>query len=340
MIDFKSSSYDFSLPDELIAQRPHRPRDKSRLLVVERRQGRLTEKVFSDIVSFLEEGDCLVLNNTKVIKARVWGKKESGAKIEFLLLREAEDGCWECLARPAKRIKQASRIFFQNGCQAEIKNRSSSGLFYLKFSSGGAQSLIEASGEAPLPPYIKKNSDLEDYQTVYAKEAGAVAAPTAGLHFTRPLIEEIKNKGVRVVYVTLHCSLATFRPVKAKDIRDHKMSEEYVELNKKVADTINNAKRKKKKVFAVGTTSVRTLESAARGSAEVKPFSGPTGLYILPGYKFKVVDALLTNFHTPLSTNLILVASFSSLGLIKQAYSHAQAKKFRFFSFGDAMLIL
>lgn len=336
---FQASSYDFSLPGYLIAQEPCRPRDKSRLLVADRAGGFFQEKVFKEIISFFQKGDALVLNNTKVVQARLLGKKESGGRVEALLINKTAAGIWECLLKPAKRIKLESGVIFSQKYRAVVKKRTQSGLFQLKFYPEDTEALIAESGKTPLPPYIKKDAKPRDYQTVYAQKSGAVAAPTAGLHFTKPLIEKIRKKGVRIVCITLHCSLATFRPVKAEDIRKHPMAQEYVEISPRAAAIINKAKKEKRKVFAVGTTAVRSLESAVCGF-RVKPFLGPTGLYITPGYKFKVVDALITNFHTPLSTNLILVSAFASLKFIRQAYSYARQENFRFFSFGDAMLIL
>lgn len=336
---FKAVNYDFKVPEELIAQKPAQPRDSSRLLVLKRKNSQLLDKKFKDILSFFQKGDCLVLNNTKVIKARIFGQKETGAKIEVLLIKELERGCWECLIKPAKRVKKGNKILFKKGYAAEIREKTSAGLYWLQFIPEKVENLIKVSGQTPLPPYIKKKSSLDMYQTVYAKKTGAIAAPTAGLHFTEELIERIKNRGVNIIYVTLHCSLGTFRPVKAKNIQNHLMEKEFIEITSKAAEEVNKAKKNGKKIFAVGTTAVRSLESASQEGC-LKPFWGETSLYITPGYQFKMVDALLTNFHTPLSTNLILVTAFSSLELIKQAYAYAQAKKFRFFTFGDAMLIL
>ncbi|MCF7870107.1 MAG: tRNA preQ1(34) S-adenosylmethionine ribosyltransferase-isomerase QueA [Candidatus Omnitrophica bacterium] len=337
---FKAANYDFKIAEHLIAQSPKYPRDESRILVLERKTGRLTEKKFRDIVEFFQKDDCLVLNNTKVFKARMFAKKETGGKIEVFLLKELKEGCWQCLVNPAKRAKIANKIFFGDSYQAEVLDKNSQGLFILKFYPAQIDDLVKSKGEVPLPPYIKKRSKLEDYQTVYAKKPGAAAAPTAGLHFTKDLLNKLKEKGVKIAYLTLHCGLATFRPIKKEDIRDHPMAKEYIELSKETAGIINKAKKKNKRIFAVGTTAARSLESSAISSLEVRTYSGQTSLYITPGYKFKVVDALITNFHTPLSTNLVLVSSFSSPKLIKKAYDYSQESKFRFFSFGDAMLII
>ncbi|MCF7874061.1 MAG: tRNA preQ1(34) S-adenosylmethionine ribosyltransferase-isomerase QueA [Candidatus Omnitrophica bacterium] len=335
-----AANYDFKIPKELIAQSPRRPRDKSRLLVLDRKSKELDEKVFSDIVNFFQKGDCLVLNNTKVFKARIFGKKETGAKIEIFLLQDLEKGVWQCLVKPAKRAKIGSKVFFLENFQAEVKERTEKGLFIVQFQPQDIKKLIENAGKTPLPPYIKKESELESYQTVYAKNTGAVAAPTAGLHFTKSLIDNLEKKGVKIIHLTLHCGLGTFQPIKEKNIRDHQMAEEYLEISKKTAEIINRAKSENKKIFAVGTTAVRSLESAANNNSQLTDYQGQTSLYIIPGYKFKIVDALITNFHTPLSTNLVLVSSFSSLELIKKAYCYAQKNKFRFFSFGDAMIII
>ncbi len=337
---YRAANYNFSISEELIAQEPMRPRDKSRLLVLERKSGQLREKVFEEIIEFFQKDDCLVFNNTKVFKARIFGKKDTGAKIEVFLLQTLRKGLWQCLMNPAKRIKTGSKIFFSGNFEAEVKEKTERGLFVIQFYPKNTEELIENIGKTPLPPYIKKESDLNNYQTVYAKKKGAVAAPTAGLHFTKKLINKLQKKGVNIVYLTLHCGLGTFQPIKKEDIRGHRMAEEYVEITKKAAEIINNAKREKKKIFAVGTTAVRSLESGAGKNKKVKEYLGQTSLYITPGYNFKGVDALITNFHTPLSTNLVLVSSFSSPQLIKKAYRYAQVNQFRFFSFGDAMLII
>ncbi|MCF7887303.1 MAG: tRNA preQ1(34) S-adenosylmethionine ribosyltransferase-isomerase QueA [Candidatus Omnitrophica bacterium] len=337
---FRRQNYDYSIEERLIAQEPVYPRDKCRLLALARKSGKLRETIFSGIIDFFQKGDVLALNNTKVFKARIFAKKETGAKIEVFLLKELEEGCWQCLVKPAKRAKIGSKIFFEENFQAEVKKRTEKGLFIIQFYPQNIKGLIESIGKTPLPPYIKKESDLKNYQTVYAKKKGAVAAPTAGLHFTKELLNKIKKKGVKIIYLTLHCGLGTFQPIKKEDIRDHQMAEEYVEVPKEAAEIINNAKKEKKKIFAAGTTAARSLESAASENKKVKKYLGQTSLYITPGYNFKAVDGLITNFHTPLSTNLVLVSSFSSPQLIKKAYRYAKENQFRFFSFGDAMLII
>jgi len=341
---FNVSEYDFQIPKGLIAQEPASPRDSCRLLVLDRKNSSLKTKVFRDIVDYLKKGDILILNNTRVIRAKLLAKRSSGAKIEILLLAELEKGIWEALVRPGKRARVGETISFERGdCKAKIISKTPSGTRILDFRPLDVDDFISKTGAVPLPPYIKKEvQGPDDYQTVYAKCKGAVAAPTAGLHFTSELIKRIEAKGVKILYITLHCSLATFRPVKCEDIRNHQIESELVEVDPLVAKSLNKAKKNRQRIIAVGTTTVRSLESAAslgEGSL-VKAFCGPTNLYITPGYKFKVVDALITNFHTPSSTNLILVSSFAKPSLIRQSYTYAKGEKFRFYSFGDAMLIL
>lgn len=341
---FNLKHYDYSLPPELIAQEPASPRDASRLLVIDREKDALHECIFRDIVDLLRPGDCLVLNDTKVIKARLWARRQSGARLEVLLLRENEEGCWQALVNPARRARVGERIFFDGSLSALISGDTPQGGRILKFSSPHVLEYAAGIGKVPLPPYIKKESDnLPQYQTVYAREQGAVAAPTAGLHFTKSLLAKIKAKGVDVVYITLHCGLSTFRPVKTADIREHPMGEERVNIPGASADKINSAKSSRRRVIAVGTTAVRSLEAAAvpeKDVWKVKPFCADTNLYLTPGYKFKIVDALVTNFHTPCSTNLILAACFCGNILLKQAYDYARENKFRFYSFGDATFIV
>ncbi len=341
---FNVSQYDFQTPKSLIAQEPASPRDSCRLLVLDRKNSSLETRVFRDIVDYLKGGDILVLNNTKVIRAKLLARRSSGAKIEILLLAELEKGIWEALVRPGKRARVGETISFEpENCKAKIVNKTPSGSRILDFRPLDVDNFISKVGAVPLPPYIKKEiQDPGDYQTVYAKRKGAVAAPTAGLHFTPELIKTIEEKGVKVLFITLHCSLATFRPVKCEDIRNHQIESEWVEVGPLVAKSINKAKKNQQRIIAVGTTAVRSLESAVSSgeSSLVKAFCGPTNLYITPGYKFKVVDALITNFHTPSSTNLILVSSFAKPSLIRQSYAYAKGEKFRFYSFGDAMLIL
>jgi S-adenosylmethionine:tRNA ribosyltransferase-isomerase len=337
-------NYDFSIPQELIAQEPAVPRDNCNLLTLDRKDSSIKISIFKDILDFFKEGDVLVLNNTKVIRARLIGKKETGAKIEVLLLRERQRGVWEVLVRPGKRARVGDTIIFADDLGGKIIDKTQNGLRILEFSPPDIENFLKLKGGVPLPHYIKKEvKDLGDYQTVYAKKEGAVAAPTAGLHFTNELLNKIKGKGVNIVYVTLHCGLATFRPVKEADIRNHKIESEPIEVSEKVSEIINKAKEEKRRVIAVGTTAVRTLESAnylnKQGNYLIKPFCGETNLYIVPGYDFKIVDSLITNFHTPHSSNLIMVCAFSSLDLIRKSYLYASQQNLRFYSFGDAMLI-
>ncbi len=343
---FCLDNYNYSISQELIAQEPFYPRDACRLLAINRKVKTIDEGIFKDILNFFKKGDVLVLNDTKVIKARLCGKKETGGKVEVLLLKEKNPGIWEALVNPGKRLKINDKIVFEeNKMFAKIIGKTHQATRILQFTPVDFKQTLDQEGEVPLPPYIKQNvKDLSEYQTIYAQKDGSVAAPTAGLHFTKELLRKIKEKGVRVVYLTLHCGLATFRPVKCADIRNHDMDSEYLSISKNVADEINAAKNNGGKVIAVGTTAIRALESSAvKGSGltfEVKPFSRETDYYIVPGYKFKVVDMVITNFHTPCSTNLILMATFCGLKLINKSYQVAQERKFRFFSFGDAMIII
>ena len=342
MNNFKLSDYDYKIPQELIAQEPLLKRDESRLLIVDRKDASLKEVVFKDVVGLLERGDVLVLNDTKVFKARLFGRRGE-SKVEILLLKEKEQGIWEVLVKPGKRAKIGDRISFDEGFSAEILDKTPQGGRLMQFSSPNLENLLEKQCKVPLPHYIKKDVDDESsYQTVYAKKTGAVAAPTAGLHFTPELIEKIKQKGVEVVHITLHCGLATFRPIKTEDIRQHNMESEFIEISQRSADSINQAKKKKSRVVAVGTTSIRSLESAALDTnpATIRPYCSDTDLYIVPGYSFRMVDTVITNFHTPCSTNLVLLSSFCGQKLLKKAYDYAVDKKFRFYSFGDAMIVL
>ncbi len=338
---FSLTNYNFTLPAELIAQEPARPRGSSRLLVFDRQKNALQEMVFNDILNFFTAGDVLVLNNTRVIKARLSAKSDKGAAVEILLLRQKTRDTWEALAKPGKKARVGQHLIFDSGkFTAAIIGKTEQSSRLLKYAFTDFKGFLKTFGKVPTPPYIKKEDTLPgDYQTVYAKTAGAVAAPTAGLHFTKSLLEKLKQKGVKIAYITLHCGLATFRPVKTPDIRDHKIDPEWVELSPKASQIINQAKESGKKVFAVGTTVVRTLETAASQESTVQPFSGETSLYIVPGYQFKIIDVLITNFHTPCSTNLILTAAFCGLSLLKRGYSRAKRSNFRFFSFGDATLI-
>lgn len=337
--------YFYKLPQELIAQDPVSPRDKCHLLVINRNQETIKEIFFYDIADFLQKGDVLVLNNTKVIKARLHGYKEKGSKVEILLLKKVNPGEWETLVKPAKRAKIKDILIFKEGeLKAEVIDKTEKGSKILRFFPADIENILANIGETPFPPYIKKTTaNFQDYQTIYAKNEGAVAAPTAGLHFTKELMEKLTKKGIKIVYLTLHCGLATFRPVKVPDIRKHDMESEYVELLPQAAEIINKARINNKRIIAVGTTAVRSLESAALRDPQkkfiVKPFCGPTNLYITAGYKFKIIDGLITNFHTPHSTNLILVSAFGGSKLIRRSYDYAIDHYLRFYSFGDAMFI-
>lgn len=339
----KVKDFYFDLPEELIAQHPLEKRDESKLMVLDKNTGEIQHKVFKDIIEYLDEGDCLVLNDTRVMPARLYGAKEgSGGKMEFLLLRRLEKDIWETLVKPGKRAKVGARFTFGNGeLKAEIIEVLENGNRKVKFEYEGVfEAVLDALGEMPLPPYItEKLEDKERYQTVYSKEVGSAAAPTAGLHFTEELLDKIKEKGINIAFVTLHVGLGTFRPVKAENIEEHEMHAEYYYLNSENAKIINAAKESGKRVIAVGTTSNRTLESIADNSGRVKEASGYTSIFIYPGYKFKIVDALITNFHLPESTLIMLISAFSTRDIVMNAYNTAVENRYRFFSFGDAMFI-
>ncbi|MFH1339047.1 MAG: tRNA preQ1(34) S-adenosylmethionine ribosyltransferase-isomerase QueA [Candidatus Omnitrophota bacterium] len=342
----KLSEFDYRLPGELIAQEPIRLRDESRLLVANRKDKRLKEAVFKDIVELVNKDDVLVLNDTKVLPARLIAAKLTGARLEILLLSETEPGVWEALVKPGKRARPGDNLLFAEGrfC-AEVLERTPAGGRLLRFNPPDTRGLINQYGQPPLPHYIKKElKEPGRYQTVYAKKSGAVAAPTAGLHFTTGLLEQLTARGVRIACVTLHCGLATFRPVKTPDIREHPMGVEFYEVSSEAARIINKAKQLGRRIIAVGTTAVRAAETAAirKGGDiyQLRPQQGSTGLYIYPGYKFKIIDALLTNFHLPCSTNLILVSAFGGIDFIRRAYRYAINKRFRFYSFGDAMFVV
>ncbi|MBD3263968.1 MAG: tRNA preQ1(34) S-adenosylmethionine ribosyltransferase-isomerase QueA [Candidatus Omnitrophica bacterium] len=342
----KTETYQYDIPPELIAQEPASPRDESKLMILDRRKCTVEDNVFKNIDKFFEIGDVLVLNNTRVIRSRIFGNKTTGGKVEILLLRPREDFSWECLVKASRRLKKEDVVIFQgSNCRAVIEEITTQGTTIIKFRCRDFSRFLNKYGKVPLPPYIKKElKDARDYQTVYSSEAGAIAAPTAGLHFTPDLLKRIEKREVKIVYITLHCGLATFRPIKTPDIREHDMQTEWVEIGSEAAGEINFAKERGKRIIAVGTTSVRSLESAffkdLKGIYKVRPFSGPSSLYITPGYDFKIVDCLITNFHTPSSTNLVLVSSFAGTDFILKNYRHAQKNNYRFFSFGDAMLII
>lgn len=333
----------FDLPEELIAQVPIEKRDESRLMVLNKENGEIKHKVFKDIIDYLNPGDCLVLNNTRVLPARLIGAKEgSGGKIEFLLLKRIELDTWETLVKPGKRAQVGTKFVFGNGeLTAEVIGLGEEGSRIVKFYYEGIfEQVLDKLGQMPLPPYIKeKLDDKERYQTVYSKEVGSAAAPTAGLHFTDELLNKIKNKGVKLAFITLHVGLGTFRPVKVDKIEEHHMHSEYYIMTKETANIINEAKQKGNRVIAVGTTSCRTLETIGDENGMVREQSGWTNIFIYPGYNFKIVDALITNFHLPESTLIMLVSALSNREIILNAYNKAVENKYRFFSFGDAMFI-
>ncbi len=343
MEELKKSDFYFELPEELIAQDPLRDRASSRLLVLEKETGKTEHHVFRDILQYLVPGDCLVLNNTKVIPARLLGtKEETGAAVEVLLLKRKEKDVWETLVKPGKKMRPGARISFGRGLlKAEVLDVVEEGNRLVRFTYDGIfEEVLDKLGEMPLPPYIThKLQDKNRYQTVYAKYEGSAAAPTAGLHFTEELLREIEKKGVDVAYVTLHVGLGTFRPVKEENVLEHHMHSEYYEISQEAADKINTAKQRGGRVICVGTTSARTLESAADESGYLKACSGNTEIFIYPGYRFKILDCLLTNFHLPESTLIMLVSALAGREQVLAAYREAVKERYRFFSFGDAMFI-
>lgn len=333
----------FELPKELIAQEPLIERDTSRLLVLDKKSGEIKHSTFRDIMKYFSKGDCLVLNNTRVIPARLFGiKKETGSNIEFLLLKRIEQDIWEVLLRPGKKAKPGARFLFGQGeLEAEILEIVEGGNRIVKFYYEGIfETVLDKLGNMPLPPYITKTlEDKERYQTVFSKYEGSAAAPTAGLHFTPELLEEIQRMGVKLAYITLHVGLGTFRPVKVDNILEHTMHSEYFDVSSEAAEIINNTKTDGGRIICVGTTSTRTLESIADINGEIKSGSGWTDIFIYPGYQFKVADTLITNFHLPESTLLMLVSALAGRENVINAYNEAVKEKYRFFSFGDAMLI-
>lgn len=339
----KVEDFNYNLPEELIAQHPLKERDTSRLLVLDKKSGEIEHKHFHDIMDYLKKGDVLVLNDTRVIPARLLGVKEDTlGKIEFLLLNRKKLDTYECLAKPGKRARKGTRFVFGDGLlHAEILEVLDNGNRIVKFIHEGVfEEILDKLGEMPLPPYIKeKLEDKERYQTVYSREEGSAAAPTAGLHFTKGLIEKIKDLGVEIAFVTLHVGLGTFRPVKVKTIEDHDMHSEFYSLDEHNAAIINRAKEEGRRIISVGTTSTRTLESIADEQGMVKVDSGYTKIFIYPGYTFKCVDCLITNFHLPESTLIMLVSALAGKENIMNAYETAVNEKYRFFSFGDAMFI-
>jgi S-adenosylmethionine:tRNA ribosyltransferase-isomerase len=336
------SDFYFDLPQELIAQTPLDNRDSSRLLCMDRVTGELKHRLFNELPSLLQKGDCLVLNDSRVLPARLFGATENQGKVEILLLREVSDKVWECLVKPGKKLKNNANITFCNGeMTATVRSVEGSGNRIIEFECDGSfHKMLEKLGQMPLPPYIfEKLEDKERYQTVYSNSVGSVAAPTAGLHFTKELLDEIKSKGVDICYVTLHVGLGTFRPVKSEKIVDHIMHEEYFSISEKTAHKISKTKKNGNRVIAVGTTSCRVLESVANESGYVQATSGETGIFIYPSYRFKCIDGLITNFHLPESTLIMLVSAFAGRENTLKAYAEAIRLKYRFFSFGDAMFV-
>lgn len=348
----KLSQFNFNLPEELIANYPSENRDECRLMVIHRETGKIEHKLFKDLIDYVDEGDVMIMNNTKVFPARMYGNKEkTGAKIEVFLLRELnrESLLWDVLVDPARKIRIGNKLYFgdDESLVAEVIDNTTSRGRTLRFLFDGPyeefKKKITELGETPLPKYIKRDvedSDEERYQTIYAKEEGAVAAPTAGLHFSRQLMKRLELKGVDFAEVTLHVGLGTFRPVEVEDLTKHKMDSEQAIITQKAADVVNNAKRNKNKVFAVGTTSMRSIESSVSTDGLLKPFEGWTNKFIFPPYDFSIADALITNFHTPLSTLLMMISAFMGHELMHEVYAEAVKEKYRFYSYGDAMLII
>ena len=339
----KVEEFDYNLPEELIAQKPLEQRDSSKLLVLDKKTGEVEHKHFYDILNYLEKGDTLVLNDTKVLPARLIGEKEeTKAVIEILLLENIKDDDWECLVKPARRIKVGTIVSFGNGkLKAKCIKEEDEGIRHFTLIYNGILlETLEELGTMPLPPYIhEKLNDQSRYQTVYAKEVGSAAAPTAGLHFTNELLEEIKAKGINIAYVTLHVGLGTFRPVSVETIEEHEMHSEYYQMTQEVAELLTKTKKENHKIIAVGTTSTRTLETIMTKYGEFKECNGWTNIFIYPGYKFKAIDNLITNFHLPKSTLVMLVSALAGKENILNAYNEAIKNEYRFFSFGDAMLI-
>ena len=342
----KKSDFNFELPKELIAQTPIEKREQSRLLYLDRQTGDIKHTQFTKLCELLNEGDCLIFNDSRVMPARLLGKRESGGSVEVLLLHEQESGVWECLTRPGAKTKVGTKLIFGEGeLTGVVVKETEEGNRLVRFEAtsetGGVHQLLEKLGKMPLPPYIHEElEDSERYQTVYSRVVGSAAAPTAGLHFTKELMKELEERGVKLAFMTLHVGLGTFRPVKADDIKDHKMHSEYFIIPKDTAETINNTKASGNRVIAVGTTSCRALEAIADDAGRVKPYSGDTEIFIYPGYEFKCIDGLITNFHLPESTLIMLVSAFAGRENVLAAYDAAIKERYRFFSFGDSMLIV
>ncbi len=339
----RTDDFDFELPEELIAQTPIKNRDQSRMLVLDKKTGEIEHKHFNNILDYLNENDVLVLNDTKVMPARLYGQKEeTNALIEVLLLKEKTNNTWECLVKPAKRVKIGTVVNFGDGIlKAKCIEIKDEGIRVFKLIYDGIlYEILDKLGEMPLPPYIhEKLEDKDRYQTVYAKNIGSAAAPTAGLHFTKELLEKVKEKGVTVLYITLHVGLGTFRPVNVEDVTKHKMHSEFYMMSKETAEILNKAKKNNQRIISVGTTTTRTLETIMNLYDEFRECSGWTSIFIYPGYEFKAIDSLITNFHLPKSTLLMLVSALAGKDKIMKAYHEAVKEKYRFFSFGDSMFI-
>lgn len=341
----KTSDFYYDLPQELIAQTPMEPRDMSRLMVIDKNTGEVEHKIFKDLIDYLRPGDCLILNDTRVIPARIYGvKKETGAVVEFLLLKQSENNVWECLCKPGKRAKIGTEFVFGDGIvECEVVDVTDDGNRKVQFKCDSKEiyNILDKIGKMPLPPYITeelKNGEL--YQTVYSKELGSAAAPTAGLHFTEEMLKKIEDKGIKLGYVTLHVGLGTFRPVKVDDVTKHKMHSEHYHISKETADLINETKANGGRVISVGTTSTRTLESVATKNGCICEDEDDTSIFIYPGYEFKCIDGLVTNFHLPESTLIMLISAFAGYDNVMNAYKIAVDEKYRFFSFGDACLFI
>lgn len=338
----KTDDFNYNLPEELIAQSPLERRDESKLMILDKKTGKIRHKIFNQIIEEIDSNSIIVMNDTKVIPARLYGtKKETNAIIELLLLKEIKKDVWECLTKPAKRIKVGTIVCFSSKLSAECIEVKDEGIRVFKLLYEGILfEILDELGEMPLPPYIhEKLEDKDRYQTVYAKNIGSAAAPTAGLHFTQELIDKIKEKGIEIVFITLHVGLGTFRPVNVDDVTNHKMHSEYYSMSADTAKILNEGKKNGKKIISVGTTSTRTLEAIMSLYGEFRECSGFTDIFIYPGYKFKAIDALITNFHLPKSTLLMLVSALSSKEIILNAYNEAIKNNYRFFSFGDSMFI-
>lgn len=338
----RTEDFDYNLPEELIAQHPADKRDFSRLMVVDRKTGKREDKHFYDIIDYLNEGDLLVMNDTRVIPARLFGHREGKEeKIEVFLLENIEDDKWEVLVKPGKKMKIGTKCIFSDELSLEVIDIKEDGDRVVEFFYDGIfQEILDRLGNMPLPPYIKeKLKDKERYQTVYSKNPGSVAAPTAGLHFTKELLKKIEEKGVKLAYITLNVGLGTFRPVKVDDVKNHKMHSEFYQISKETADLINETKKNNKRIISTGTTTTRTLESVYKKNGQIKEDSGWTDIFIYPGFEFNVIDCQITNFHLPKSTLIMLVSALASKEIILDAYKDAVDKKYRFFSFGDAMFL-